>query len=109
MEPAEIHISAKQANSFAIILNELVTNSIKHAYKEQNFGTISINVEENDGNIVFRYSDDGLGYNEEILSLQKQGVGLYLITKIVQKDLHGELRLQNMNGAEVEIIFKDNG
>jgi two-component sensor histidine kinase len=86
---------------FGIIINELITNSIKYAFPD-NKGKISIILKELDGGYLFRYSDDGIGLKEEE---KVDGFGQSLIAMSTEQ-LGGELLLINKNGLSYEIKFK---
>ena len=60
-----------------------------------------------DGDIVqIGFRDDGPGYPEDVLRLERHGVGFDLIQNIVRDSLHGDLFLQNDPGAEAVVRFK---
>jgi two-component sensor histidine kinase len=51
--------------------------------------------------------DDGLGYREQVLRLERLGVGLDLVQNLVRSSLGGELSLHNDGGAVTVIRFVD--
>ena len=100
-----IHISPKQANSLAMVINELATNTIKHALVDRKAAKITIRMAKQDEDILFEFQDDGPGFSERALYLEYQNIGMYLIQNIVRKDLKGEVNLNNTPGATVSIRF----
>ena len=106
IEPSTIQVSAKQANSLSLVINELTTNTIKYALQDRNEGKISIRVSVDEDLIRFEFRDDGPGYPQDVLSLEQQNVGLYLIKNIVDNDLHGTVSLSNQTGAVTTLQFK---
>lgn len=67
-----------EALPFGLLINELITNSYKHAFKSKNKGNIRLKLRKEQGLITFKYIDDGDGYN----SLNKEkanSIGLNLI------------------------------
>lgn len=55
-------LTINQAIPFGLLINELITNSYKHAFKYSDNGAIQINVSTHPGNVVsFSYSDNGIG------------------------------------------------
>lgn len=46
--------------SFSLIFNELVTNSIKHAFKEKGSGSITLDITKEDDFVIMKYSDNGV-------------------------------------------------
>lgn len=115
---SSVKVTPKQANSLALIINELVTNTLKHALPEKGLGHIQVKIALEDGpsstssedgggySISFEFRDDGPGYPHEVLNQEHSNVGLYLLQNIVAKDLRGEFVLQNDGGAVARIHFK---
>ncbi|MFP4395384.1 MAG: PAS domain S-box protein [Anaerolineales bacterium] len=109
----------KQASSLALILHELVSNTIKHAIHpadaaphtaQRTHITIEITSDPDDHSITLIYRDNGPGYPADVLQMQRYDVGLYLIQRLVKKNLRGTLVLSNdtdthNGGAVTEIHF----
>jgi len=101
-----LHVSPKQANGLAMVINELATNTIKHALTGRKTAQVNIRIaEEANKDILFEFKDDGPGFSERALCLEYQNIGMYLIQNIVRKDLRGEVILKNTPGATVSIHF----
>lgn len=103
--PSSLHISPKQANSLAMVINELTTNAIKHALIDRDSAKITISMAKEGQNILFEFKDNGPGFSERALCLEYQNIGMYLIQNIVRKDLRGEVSLKNSPGATISIHF----
>ncbi len=106
VSPSPVRISPQYANSLSLLINELVTNTVKHAMQYQSRGHISVHVTRMNHTIHFEFRDDGPGYPENMLQFNPKGSGMGFIQKIVQDDLHGELTLYNDNGAVTVLRFK---
>jgi two-component sensor histidine kinase len=107
--PSPIRVMPKQATSLAIVINELATNTIKYALPMLTEGRpiqITVRIKRQDGLILFEYRDNGPGYPEEVLRLERHNVGMYLVQNIVRSDLQGELTLHNDQGAVTVISFR---
>ena len=89
-----------------MIINELTTNAMKYAFAEHQKGKLLVRITADDGSIHFEFHDDGPGYPDEVLRLERHNVGLYLIQTLVQSGLQGELKLYNDGGAVTAIDFK---
>ncbi len=100
-----VEVTAKQANSLALVLNELTTNTIKYALEERDTGKIIVTIDQDNDMIIFKFQDDGPGYPATTLSEVNQNVGLYLIKNIVRKDLRGTVSLSNEPGAATTLRF----
>lgn len=99
-----IFIPFNKALILGIILNELITNSIKYGLiKDQ--GDISVSVYENETDLVFIVSDKGKGYPPNIQELNSMGIAL---ATMLTKQIKGEIILNNKQGAQTQIILKKN-
>jgi PAS domain S-box-containing protein len=101
-----ITVTPKQANSLAMIINELATNTVKHAVPQQPVVTIQVNISQEDETVVLEYRDNGPGFPEAIAATKRGNIGMYLIENIVHNDLHGSVSFENEHGAVVTIRFK---
>jgi len=92
---------------FGLLLNELLTNSLKHAFTDRHFGSIRIELDEV-GNDVFKltFSDNGIGMKEKSFT-QGKTFGVDLIHTLVGQ-LDGEIRVDDYKGTKFEIVFRQN-
>ena len=102
----ETCITAEQASSLALVLNELATNVVKYALAERQIARISVQISHDSGDVLLEFYDDGPGYPEAVLRFEQYNAGLYLIRAIVSTNLRGELTLRNDYGAVTAIRFK---
>ena len=100
------------------MINELVSNSLKHAFRGRDKGEIQIKIhrEENrecikditenpkSTTFVLTVSDNGAGIPEDLDIEKLDSLGLQLVTTLVNK-LGGELELKSNNGTEFIIRF----
>lgn len=89
----------------ALIFNELITNSIKHAFKKKSEGSITILIhKESDTKTYITYKDNGIGFN----TIQKENFGTILI-ETFSEQLDGEysIKTEKDNGVEYQFVFKD--
>jgi two-component sensor histidine kinase len=87
-----------------MIVNELVTNSIKYAFK-QNSGNVIIELKRDDDGYCFYYRDDGSGVEDTQTLLQSKSLGIKII-HLAAKQLQGTITISNQNGLSYEIEFK---
>jgi len=101
------------------ILTNFITNSIAHAFKDDDDGKISISVQEIDGLIKINYQDTGCGIPDSHLEMIYEpffttkrgqggsGLGLHIVYNLVHQSLKGSLTCtSNHNqGTCFEIIF----
>ncbi len=98
-------LSPKDANYLALVVHELVTNTVKHASFHHNRGHISVHITRMDHTVHVEYRDDGSGYPDRVLELNPKDSGLGLVAKIVHEHFHGELTLYNDQGAVTMLRF----
>ncbi len=99
ISPSQVKVTPDQARNLALIINELTTNTIRHALTEQHEAQITVSITEDKDTICLEFRDDGPGYPEAMLRLEKCGAGFELIQALAQKSLHGELHFYNDSGA----------
>lgn len=89
-----------------LLLNELVTNSLKHAFKEKEKGLISVNISETKNNhFKLVYSDNGSGFDEKKLSESSFTIGNMLIESFIEQ-LTGTMDVKSTNkGVRYSIEF----
>ena len=104
--PSPVRVTSEQAHHLALVINELVTNTIKHGLQERDTVHISARIGLDDHKVLLEFRNDGPGYPEEVLRLERHDVGLDLVQKIVCKNLRGELSLYNDHGAVAVIRFE---
>jgi PAS domain S-box-containing protein len=98
-------VTPEQANSLALIINELATNTVKYVLSERDTVCITVRIAHDDDTVRLEFHDDGPGYPKPVLRLERQGVGFDLIRNIVRKNLRGRLFLHNDSGAVATIWF----
>jgi two-component system, sensor histidine kinase PdtaS len=95
----------------AIIVNELVSNSLKHAFTKEEKGEIKIQLcREEKNKDVYRssfsltVSDNGKGIPEDLELGSLESLGLQLVSTLVDQ-LDGEIELKRSKGTEFRITF----
>lgn len=92
-----------------LIVNELVTNSFKHAFPNFRKGSIKIDLRTNKvGYYLLSVSDDGIGFPEKIDFRNTSTLGLQLVITLVEQ-LSGQIELKNKTGTTFEIKFPATG
>ncbi len=105
-DTAEV-MSPEEAHHIAIVINELVTNVIKHVAiaKKTSQITVRITPDPLSKTVLLEFRDNGPGFPEAVLNSEDRKVGMYLIENTVRHSLRGEITFQNDNGAVVRIQF----
>jgi PAS domain S-box-containing protein len=103
-EPIEIGLDA--AVPLGLLLNELVSNSLKHAFPEGRHGTIAVRIVRGEEDMVHvTVSDDGIGLPEGLDQTSSQTLGLKLIAALSDQ-LRGKFSLINRGGAHASLLFR---
>ncbi len=89
-----------------LIINELVTNSLKHAFTGAMEGCITIHLREDKDKFILRVRDNGIGFPETIDFQNTETLGLQLINNLVMQ-LEGTVELKINDGTEFKIIFQE--
>ncbi len=101
----EVLLNIDIAIPTGLIINEVVTNSIKYAFDEpSDEDTIFINYEFQDDQLCLSLGDNGRGIDEEINIKKSETLGLQLIT-ILSSQLNGELNIIKRDGLVFELCF----
>lgn len=102
----KIPVHVEQAQAAGFIIHELVTNSIKHAWKETQDGkTITIRLSESENRIVINYADNGKGVKDGFDFSGDGNFGLRLVNSLVERQLMGSIRILQEKGFAAQIEF----
>ena len=102
----DIFLSIDAAIPCGLIINELVSNSIKHAFPDGRLGQITINMARKAGEYVLTVADDGIGFPENIDYKNTESLGLQIVQTLTSQ-LMGEIELYLNGGTRFEIIFNE--
>ncbi|RPI66271.1 MAG: hypothetical protein EHM47_17040, partial [Ignavibacteriales bacterium] len=97
-----IYLDSNTAISFGLILNELVSNSLKYAFPGDRKGNIKIIARKESPNMLFELSDNGVGFPSDIDFRNTTSLGLQLVNTLVDQ-LNGELVMSNKQGTTFRI------
>lgn len=95
-----------QAIPCGLLVNELVTNSLKYAWKEGEPGTITVKIYEKDKMVHMEIADDGVGLPKEFNEMKSDTLGMNLIETLVEQ-LDGDIKVDRSNGTKYLIIFEN--
>ncbi len=102
----DIVLGIDDAIPLALIINELFTNAIKHAFPKGKHGTIRINFATSaDGSYQLLFQDTGVGLPETIDFEKSESLGLQLI-RMLAEQINGKAILERHQGTTFRINFK---
>lgn len=100
----DITVNADVASAVALVVNELVVNSLKYAFKGREEGYIEINVKKGTLYSNIAVTDNGIGFDPELKS--EGSLGLNLVQTMVRDKLHGNLKISvTSEGTKVYFDF----
>ncbi len=105
-EVEDVWLDVNSAIPCGLVINELVTNAIRHAFPDGRKGKIVIGMHvDGDGLVVLSVSDDGRGFPADIDFRDTQSLGLRLVTSLVGQ-LGGMIELDRSLGASFRVMFR---
>ena len=87
-----------------LIINEILSNSLKYAFYGRNHGTVSIVLKSDEEHTYLTVYDDGMGADLSLDELKEGSLGIDLIISLTDQ-LDGELHLDTTSGFRYEFIF----
>ncbi|HKK49698.1 MAG TPA: PAS domain S-box protein [Alkalispirochaeta sp.] len=94
LDVEDLQLTVEQGVSLGLILNELATNSLKHAIPQGATGWISVSVKSTGPYIEARVSDSGPGVSPDYLDKSREQLGMQIVTAIVGQH-QGEFILED--------------
>jgi two-component sensor histidine kinase len=102
----DIEVTSKQSLPIGIIVTELITNSIKYAFENQEEGNVSISIHRSGENwLNINVADSGEGMPEDVVENESYGFGLTLVKGYVQQ-FEGKMSIDNTNGTSIRITME---
>ena len=102
-----INLDIDTSIPFGLILNELLTNSLKHAFPDGRSGMITVELQQDfDGRLKLSVSDNGIRFPSDLDFKTTESLGMMIINTLTQQ-IEGEIHLDQSNGTKFTVIFKD--
>ena len=100
-----IQLSVSQAVPLALVLNEAITNSMKHAFPRSENGQISIRMHQKSDTVELMIKDNGVGMSKSADLNRHDTLGLNLMKGLI-KEIRGQINFENNHGTIITITFK---
>ncbi len=94
----DIVLGARILTPVGIVVYELVTNAMRHAFGNRGGGVITVQAFKNDGKMTILFQDSGCGLPESISLKSPTGFGLQLINMLVIQ-MNGSISIESDNGT----------
>lgn len=104
-EIRNIHMNLHQAFHCALLINEFLSNSLRHAFSDEIAGEVEIRIQEAGDGFILAYRDNGTGIPESQDLKSPKTLGMQLIADLVSR-LEGKMDTSIHNGTEIEVTFK---
>jgi PAS domain S-box-containing protein len=115
--PSDLDLMTYPGTLSQILIN-LVTNALFHAFPEDRTGIMTIEAEPEDGQLLLRFRDNGIGIPEEVrnkvftpfFTTRKEsggsGLGLFIVQNLVTNRLNGTIECREAEGGGTEFLIQ---
>jgi PAS domain S-box-containing protein len=101
-----VYVDINKAIPCGLVLNELISNVLKHAFPGDRQGELQIIIrEEKNTEMEIVVRDNGMGLPDDVDINQPRTMGLNLVNGLVKKQLKGQMEVRRDNGTEIRIKF----
>ena len=105
IEGDDFQINSDKATTIALIINELIENSVKHAFKNKKCGTIIVGIKNEGEKARISVVDNGIGMENR--KIKKNSLGLQIVKSLVKDKLDGDLNIKSdNNGTNISFDVK---
>jgi PAS domain S-box-containing protein len=106
IQSSDVLLNIDQAIPCALVLNELISNAFKHAFRGRSSGTIEVFIDADEvGGVTVCLRDNGGGIPPGIELDSVKTLGLTLVNNLVKNQLRGEILMRRNRGTEYSIRF----
>jgi two-component sensor histidine kinase len=108
LDMESVSITIDSAVPCGLIINELFSNAMKHAFPGDRKGEIRVSLHSDEnGEITLFMGDDGVGMPDDVDIRKCNSLGLQTIVSLTEHQLQGQLDFIGHSGAEFHIRFKE--
>jgi PAS domain S-box-containing protein len=103
----EIYLDLNKAIPFGMLVNEVISNVLKHAFPGRKKGELSLRIyRDGNKNIRLLVNDTGVGLPKEVDIENPSTMGLQLIRDLT-KQLRGEIQIKSNGETQIKVIFPE--
>jgi PAS domain S-box-containing protein len=107
LETEKVHLNINTAIPCGLIVNELVSNALKHAFPDGRNGQLEIGLQQVPGDgYVLQVIDDGVGFPEGLDFRKTETLGMQIISTLVEQ-IDGRLELNREKGSAFRLEFNE--
>jgi len=101
----DVYLDINRAIPFGLIINELITNALKHAFPKGKPGEIKLKLRQNkSGQVTLKVEDNGIGFPESVNIDKPESLGMQLVYDLARQ-LNGSVDISSGKGASVTVAF----
>lgn len=105
LEGPNISLPPQQATACALVINELLQNSLEHGYERRREGTITVSLRDGAEEVIIAIQDDGRGLPADFDLSEDASLGLRIVQTLVEEDLKGQFQISGGGGVQTSVIF----
>ena len=102
IQPLRLHTDT--VIPIGMILNELISNALKYAFRESGTGTVTVRLHENDNKLLLQVKDNGKGM-DKLPEIEKSNSFGYKIIRAFSKKLKAQLVMDNTAGSDITLLI----
>ncbi|MBT4525308.1 MAG: sensor histidine kinase, partial [Deltaproteobacteria bacterium] len=88
-----------------LVINELISNSLKYAFPDGKTGEIEVSMKRLDNELELKVNDNGIGIPDRMDWKNSKTLGLKLVSTLVENQLKGSINMKIENGTKFTIKF----
>jgi two-component sensor histidine kinase len=105
-DAGDVKADINKAIPIGLIINELISNSLKYAFPDGRKGEISVAIHRQDHSLTILFKDNGVGMHEDVDWRNAKSMGLQLVIALVGQ-LDGTIELDRTAGMAFTIVVKE--
>jgi PAS domain S-box-containing protein len=102
----DVRMELETAIPLGLLINEIVANSVNHAFPNDQSGEIIVELERDGDAFILKMSDDGVGIPEDVDFEKAETLGFQLINSLTNQ-LDGQIEMHSNNGTSFIVKFKE--
>lgn len=106
MEIENLDVDINTSVPLALIVNEIISNSLKHAFEGQNTGNVSIKFYKKADEYELIIEDDGIGFPDDLDFKNINSLGIQIVNSLTNQ-LNGRIAMERTIGTKFTLNFKD--
>jgi len=107
VEVDDMALDLESAIPCGLIITELVSNAIKHAFPDERTGKIVIAIHyDSEGRLVLQMTDNGIGFTPKPAAAKSDSLGIQLVQSLTEQ-LNGRLEYETGTGTSIRVILSN--